>query len=505
MARRARGDTSLTDKAGVVVFSRILSTLVDLATIIILVRLLSKDAVAVVGFLLLVYQTVRYFAAFGFPESVFYFFEKLAPEHRRAFSVRTVAILTVLGAAAALGLAGLSMTAPYVLRNWNAEQLDVLQRLLPWLGLVALLEIPTTPMNNILLAMDRQKASSWYQIVTSVGLFAALAVPVALGLGADAIVYTLVAFSVVRFVVTAVWFQAVLPGPGTTLPPGTTRDQIRFSVPLGLNAFSGRIGKYLDRFVVSTLLPAAAFAEYQVGGQELPIVTAIPGAVASVLITRYVSLRLAGDREGLLALWNSGIEGVSLIVVPVAMLFIAIGHDFITLVFGAEYAPAVVPFQIYTVILFHRVTIYGALLQAHDDTGSILRFTLLNLAANAGLSVPLTLLVGLPGAALASLLSAMMTWYMYLRHIARHLDVGLGQVFPWRYYLRVLAISAVAGAACWVLRVSALASLPQVVAMSIAVAVFVALYAGLGTLTRVIDRSHWVTLGNWLRLRFLWN
>ena len=499
-----RRDASLTDKAGVVVFSRVLATLIDLGTIFVLVRLLTKEAMAVVGLMLLVYQTVRYFAAFGFPDSVFYFFEKLAPEHRRSFAVRTMGLLIGLGVLAALLMIGLAAAAPYFLRHWSAEHLATLQRLLPWLGLVALLEIPTTPMNNILLALDRQKGSSWYQIVSSVGGFLAVLGPVVLGLGIDAIIYALLVFTGLRFVVTAIWFQVVLPGPGQAPPPGTLRDQIAFAMPLGLNAFSGRLGKYLDRFVVSALLPAAAFAEYHVGGQELPLITVIPGAVASVLMSRYVSLRLAGDRGGLLALWKRGIEGVSLIVVPVAMLFIALAHDFITLMFGAPYAPAVVPFQIYTIILFQRVTLYGVILQAYADTRSILRFTLISLVSNAALSVPLTLLMGLPGPALAALLASLISWYVYLRRIGHHLEVGLRQVFPWRYYLRVLALSAVAGAACWVLRYTALASLPQAMALSIAAGVFLALYAGLGTLTRVLDRSHWVTLGNFLRLRFLW-
>ena len=500
----AERDTSLSDKVGVVVFSRILSSLVDLAAVIVLARLLSKDSMAVVSFLLVVYQIVRYLAAFGFPESVFYFFEKLAREHWRAFAVRTVLILTGMGALAALLLAGLGLTAPYVLRNWEPAQLDALQRLLPWLGLVALLEVPTTPMGNILLALDRQKASSWYQVGSSVGLFLAVLAPVALGFDADAIVYTLLGFAALRFVLTALWFQVVLPGPGTPLPAGSLREQIRFSLPLGLNAFSNRLGRYIDRIVVSALLPAAAFAEYHVGGQELPMVTAIPGAVASVLISRYVNLRLAGQRQALLDLWNRGIEGVSLVVVPVAMLFLVIAYDFITLVFGAQYAPAVVPFQIYTLILFHRVTIYGVMLQAHDDTRSILRFTLISLAVNAALSVPLTLLLGLAGPALATFLAAMFTWYMYLRRIASKLGVGLRQTFPWGYFVRVLGIAAVAGAASWVLRATALTSLPQVAALSVTAAVFALVYAGLGTLTRVIDRAHWVTLGGWLRLRFLW-
>jgi O-antigen/teichoic acid export membrane protein len=501
---RRDSDSSLTDKAGVVVFSRVVSTLVDLSAIVILARLLTKDDMAVVGFLLVAYQTVRYLAAFGFPESVFYFFEKLEPAHRRAFSLRTMLILTALGGAAAVLLAGLAVAVPYMLRDWGAEQLRLLQQLLPWLGAVALLELPTMAMNNILLALDRQKASSWYQLVTSVGVLVALVVPVVLGLGPRAIVYTLVAFSAVRFVVTVVWWHMVLPGPGVPPPAGTMREQIHFSLPLGLNNFSGRIGKYLDRFVVSAFLPAAAFAEYQVGGQELPIVTAIPGAVASVLISRYVALRLANDPKGLLELWHGAIEGVSLIVVPAAALFIAVAHDFITLVFGAQYAPAVVPFQIYTIILFHRVTIYGVVLQAYADTSSILRFTLFSLLINGALSVPLTLLLGLPGPALAALLAALVTWYVYLQRIGYHLGVGLRRVFPWRYFARVLAISIVAGAACWSLRVTVLDTLPQAIALGVAVAVFLALYAALGTVTRVLDRSHWVTLGNWLRLRFLW-
>ena len=84
-----------------------------------------------------------------------------------------------------------------------------------------------------------------------------------------------------------------------------------------------------------------------------------------------------------------------------------------------------------------------------------------------------------------------------------HLGVGLRQVFPWGYYLRVLALSAVAGAACWWVRFALLDAQPQGIALGAAVGVFVVLYAGLGTLTRVIDRSHWSVLGNFLRLRFL--
>lgn len=505
MTTRPKREDSLSDKAGVFVFSRILSTLVELGTVILLVRLLTKDAMAVIGFLLLVYQTARSFATFGFPESVFYFFEKVEPRCRRVVAVRTVGTLAALGALTALVLLGLAAAAPHLLRNWSHANIALLQELLPWLGLVALLEIPTWPMNNILLALDRQKSASWYQILTSVASLLALVGPVLLGFEIAVAVYGLVLYAIARFVLSVIWFQAVLPGPGAPLPPGTFAEQVRFSVPLGLNTLSARINKYIDKFVVSVLLPAAAFAEYQVGGQELPLITAIPYAVGSVFISRYVSLQLAGERDAVIDLWYRSIEGVSLVVVPAAVLFIAVAHDFITLVFGAQYAPAVLPFQIYTLILLHRVTQYSTILQAYADTRSILRLTLIILVVNLVLSVPLTMLLGLPGPALATLLSSLAGWYLYLRRIGHHLQVGLGEAFPWRFYLRVVAVAAMAGAVAWGLRHAALQSLPQVTAMAASVAIFVVIYAGLGTLARVIGRDHWRVFWDWLRLRFLWH
>jgi len=501
---RDRDESGLSDKAGVVVFSRILSTIIELATMIVLVRILTKDAIAVIGFMLLMHQMARNFATFGFPESIFYYFEKVNPASRRSFAVQTIAVLGALGVLAGLLMIGLSFAAPWLLRTWSAENMALLQWLLPFFALVAALEIPTWPINNILLALDRQKHAAWYQIVMSTTMFFALVGPVIVGLGVEVAVYGLAGYAVFRFVVSAIWFQAVLPGPSEPLPKGTLRQQARFSIPLGINAFTARLNRYIDKFVVSILLSAAAFADYQVGGQEIPLITAIPYAVGSVFISRYVSYQLAGKRQALIDLWYRGVEGVALIVVPVAVLTIAVAHDIITLVFGQRYAPAVIPFQIYTVILLHRVAQYGAMLQAFADTATILKFTVVILVCNLALSIPLTLVLGISGTALATLISAGVGWILYLRRIGHHLETGLAKVLPWRIYLRVLVVAGVAGVAAWALRFTALESLPQVAALAVTVVVFGALYAGLGTAFGAIRRDHWSTAWGWVRLRFLW-
>ncbi|MDZ7682583.1 MAG: hypothetical protein U5J63_12950 [Fodinibius sp.] len=81
------------------------------------------------------------------------------------------------------------------------------------------------------------------------------------------------------------------------------KEQVNFSVPLGMSSMVNKMNKYVDKFVVSILLPAAVFAEYQIGAQEVPIIRVIPFAVGSVLISRYVNLELESKKEELLELW----------------------------------------------------------------------------------------------------------------------------------------------------------------------------------------------------------
>ena len=63
--------TSLTEKAGVFVFARITTTVIDLALAITVVRLLSKTDFAIMGYILMIHEVARNVAVLGFPDSVF--------------------------------------------------------------------------------------------------------------------------------------------------------------------------------------------------------------------------------------------------------------------------------------------------------------------------------------------------------------------------------------------------------------------------------------------------
>ncbi len=109
---------SLTEKTGVFVFARILTTVFDLAIVIATIQLLSKTDFAIIGYLLMIHEVARNLATLGFPESVFYYFERITKNARHAFVLQTCGILAVMGVIAGLIILGASYFMPTLLGNW---------------------------------------------------------------------------------------------------------------------------------------------------------------------------------------------------------------------------------------------------------------------------------------------------------------------------------------------------------------------------------------------------
>src|SRR5690554_3342134 len=110
--------STLTEKAGVVVFARIITTVIDLAIVIATIQILTKTDFAIIGYLLMIHEVARNLATLGFPESVFYFFERVGGSAKRAFTIQTTAILAGTAMAAAVFILMISYFIPSLLPEW---------------------------------------------------------------------------------------------------------------------------------------------------------------------------------------------------------------------------------------------------------------------------------------------------------------------------------------------------------------------------------------------------
>ena len=510
--------SSLTQKASIVVLARVLTTIIDLAIVIVIIRILSKTDFAIIGYMLMVHELARNLATLGFPESVFYYFEQIAGSRKRGFVLQTSALLAVTGGVAALLILGLGRVLPGMLTEWDPDSVRTLMELLPIMAGVTLLEIPTWPATNILLASDRQRDAAWFETLTSLATFSAIVVPLWLGLDLRYAVYGLLGYSVFRLLLASLWVVRVLPAsPARSdradlpllqrlFPPSGVplRRQIGFSLPIGLSSYVSKLNRNIDKLIVSILLPASALAEYNIGAQEVPIIRVIPFAVGSVLISRYVSLNLASQREELLRLWYKGVENVTLLVVPLAVLSILVAPDLVEWIAttdNADYRNAVVPFMLYNAIVLIRVTHYGSLLQAFGDSRGVLWMSLNLMVANLVLSIPFTLWLGITGTALATLLANVYNWVVYLHRIGRHMDLPAWKVLPFPSYLRVLGASAISAAAVGWIRHVPLDAIAPAAGLAVSAVLFLAAFALIGTLTGAIREEDWATVRQAVTLR----
>src|SRR6056297_2614714 len=497
---------NLTEKAGVVVFARIITTVIDLAIVIATIQILSKTDFAIIGYLLMIHEVARNLATLGFPESIFYFFERVSGSAKRGFTAQTTSILLGTGFIAGAFVLLVSYFAPQLLTEWDPANAEQVQDLLPWIGLLALLEIPTWPVTNVLLALDKQRDSAWYEMLTSLLSFVCLVLPLALGYSLEIAVYGLVVYGVIRFVGSFVRLHLALPEGKLSDTDIPLKKQLNFALPLGFSSLTNKLNRYVDKFVVSILLPAAAYAEYTIGAQEVPIIRVIPFAVGSVLISRYVSLHLESKKDELLELWYKGIEKVSLLVVPLTILSIIIAPDLISLIAeseGTDYSNAVLPFQIYNMIVLIRVTHYGSILQAFGDTKGVMYLSINLVVANIILSVPFTMMWGIVGTATSTLLANIYNWYIMLRRIGGHMDLPPHKVLPFPFYLRVLGLSVLVAIPAWFIRMKYIPIESTIIGLVSSSLIFLILFAVVGTLLKVITPDDWQKLKNWLSLKFL--
>jgi len=116
------------------------------------------------------------------------------------------------------------------------------------------------------------------------------------------------------------------------------------------------------------------------------------------------------------------------------------------LLFTRSYADAVLPFQVFSLILLHRVTEYGGILRAAGDTRGLWLASLVLLGGNIVLSLPLTLAFGMVGTAAGAVVANLLSWVFALARIARIVRRPIREVFPWAVYLRILAVAAGAAA-----------------------------------------------------------
>ncbi len=439
--------------------------LVQLAIVLLLVRIISPELWSKLAFLLSIYSAAIGIGGLNIHQGLYFFYGRLDPSERRRLAFQTSGLLAASGAVTAAVVASLD-----IFLHGGAFYVP---GVFPLLALVLLLELPTQGIPQLLIATERPAASSAFNVVASLIQAACFMLPLLLGSPLVHVVYWLLGYAALRVIALFVVIFAMLPPGKLSIAWAPIREQIIYTAPLGLSIATSILNRNIDKWFVAAF-DTANFGAYALAAQEVPFVSILPYSVGAVMATRIVLAFKNGDVERAQAYWQASISRITIVVIPMAIALVLCAPQLVELLYTEDYLIATLPFQIYSLILLHRVVEYGVMLRAAGDTRSLWWSSLTILGANVVLSLPLTLTIGMVGAAIGTLLANAIAWVYILRRIATALNTSLGRVFPWRSYGAVLALCAVL--ALGVAYVSDFLPAGAWVQLSLRAALFVGLY-----------------------------
>lgn len=433
---------SITRGALLLTLGQILARAGDLLIAILLVRILRPEEWATVALVLSVYSAAIGFGGVGLPEGMLFFLGRLPkPEHRR-FVAQTVLLLATTGALAAgiiLGLGALLQGAPFDL-----------PRLLPWLGLAVLLEVPTLGAPQLLLSEERVFGSAAWNASAALLRFACVTAPILLGKGVAGALYGLVGYASLRLIAFLILAARLTPR-GELRPVWTSiREQAAYTAPLGLSILAASLNASVGKWIVAGWDPEHLGA-FAVAATQVPIVPMLAASTGAVLATRMVHSFRHELLDQARAYWVAAAARMILVVAGITAALVLGAPELLRILFAGKYPDAVLPFQICTLLLLHRIADHGGMLRAAGDTTSLWRYSCLVLAANALLGIVATRWAGMLGMAGATLAASLIAWIYLLSRIARAIGSRLTSVIPWGLYARALLLAGVAAvAARWI-------------------------------------------------------
>lgn len=404
---------------------------------ILLVRLLAPADWSKLALALTVYGTASGIGGLNVQDGIYYFYARVEAARRVGLALQTMAVLFASGLVIA---GGLLLLGPWLQTRGN----DILP-LIPWIGLTVVLELPTSCASQLLVSAERPHLASVFGLVMSLTKLGLMALPLLFGLPVLAAAQGLAFYAILRLVASAVLLPIALPKGRWSIDLALLKEQIIYTAPLTLSIGSAVLIKYIDKWIVAAFVPDG-FGTYAASAIEIPFIPLIGLSMGTVLATRISYAFQHGQQKRALEYWLAATTRVALIVGPLTIGLILCAPEGFALLFSGKYALAVLPFQIFTIIILHRVMAYGLILRAAGATKALWLASIFLLALIVVFGVPLTYWFGLPGAALAMVLAYALNLIFYLGCIARVMGTGLGRVFPWRRYGAILVATGASAA-----------------------------------------------------------
>lgn len=345
----------------------------------------------------------------------------------------SVVIQLLLGVLAGLALAMAApmvverlLRAPQALAGEATRAIRVLGATVPALMLGLALR-------GMLEAAERFDLSNGIRIPLSIGTFLVPAAVAMAGGGLPSIMVALLILRVLSVAVQAVVIRRALPGFMWCWPEewSGVRALLAFGGWVAVSNVISPVLVYVDRLAVGGLLGAAALGYYTAPFEASLRLLVFPAAVVTALYPMASALLAAGDVERMRALYVGAVRVLAGGMAGIAIVGVVLAPELLSGWLGAEYAEnGALALRLLCVGVLVNAVVHVpfAFIQAAGRPDIMARFHLLELAIHLPLTYWLVDRYGIPGAAGAWALRALMDATLVFGAARRVLGVGVGAV-----------------------------------------------------------------------------
>jgi O-antigen/teichoic acid export membrane protein len=378
---------------------QIAAKLVAVATLMLMVRVLSKEHLAAYQQTLLAFATASPLLSMGIGQGMYYFL----PNEKQRLGGRISDGIFLLACAGLLFAIFIACGGNYLLARKFSNPL--VANLLPWMIPYAIFCLPAGVGESVFVATNRVRLASLLTPASKLIVGLATVLPLLLWTDPTAPLIGHVFASVLVAAITlALIFNIHEPG---NLYPTTKgiKELLAFSFPLSVAGMMGALSIQLDRLIVGTLCTPEEFAVYSVGAFEIPLIGIVTGAMTSVALADMRRQISDNKHAEALKLFKEIAKTSSYILFPAMAYLLIEASSIIELLFTSQYKGSATPFRIYATLLPIRTVVFGSILLASGNSRFILYRQTIGLIINVALSIGCVKLLGPWGAAASTVLT----------------------------------------------------------------------------------------------------
>ncbi|MBP6875972.1 MAG: oligosaccharide flippase family protein [Candidatus Eisenbacteria bacterium] len=477
----------LTTQAGGVSLGRGVAAGAGLVSVMILSRLLSREDYGTYRQIWVVYFLLAPVMELGLTQSASYFGAQLVPQRQKTYITQNSLLLLASGILTSLAV--LSFAAPISRLFGNADLVEPLRAF----ALFFAFALPFDLTENLLVALGR---AGWSGVITAASAIVQAAITLAAFLTGASITQVFVCltiFACLRWLTLAGAFLYIYRNAFVSWNLGELREQLLFSLPMGLAVMAGLLSRQLDKVIVSSHFSTEQFAVYANGSYDIPLINIVTLSVTAVLVPAIVRAQAAGRIDEVKRIWHEAARRVATLFYPVFAFLLIAARPFMILLFSHEYADSAAPFRIFLFLFPIRIAFHSGLQRALGRTRQILVSSIAALVISLVLALVLVRVeaIGILGPAIAAMAGAYFAAAYVIVDCSRALGWSWREYFPWAALGRIMAVSLIAAAPAvavgWLLREQS--ELVQLLLMGIA---YLAVYLALGETTRTSRAREWI-------------